>query len=90
MTICLSLSVLSARDVGKEWLENEFLDQEKLEYVKKYLDDIQPETHSVITDKSDSGLGTRGTPSELEVDRDISGQYFLGGCTFVLLTDVPF
>ncbi|XP_078383843.1 protein argonaute-2-like isoform X2 [Oculina patagonica] len=60
------------RDDGKEWLENECLDQEKLEYIKKYLDGMQPETHSVITDKSDSGLGTRGTPSEIGVE-DISG-----------------
>lgn len=69
--------VLSAQVVEEEWpLEAEYqLDQDKLEDIKKYLDNIQPETQSVITVSDDSGLETHGTESVLGVE-DINGQYF--------------
>ena len=70
--MCLFLFVLSAQDVGKEWqLESE----DRFDRVQKYVDNIQPETKSVITVSSDSGLGTHGAPSVLEFE-DTSGQYF--------------
>lgn len=72
--MCLFFCVLSAEDVGEEWPEPEYLDKKKMDYVQKYLDDIQPETHSVITDTSDSGLGSHGAPSVIG-EEDISGQY---------------
>lgn len=74
MTICLFFCVLLPQDVGEEWLPTEYPDQNKMEFVKKDLDDIQPETHSVITGTSDSELESHGAPSVIG-EEDISGQY---------------
>ena len=50
-------------------------DFDKRMFVEKYLQNI-PETHSMTTETSDSGIRTLGTTSEIEME-DISGNYFI-------------
>ena len=63
---------LSAQYVGYEWVRSEGLGEDKWQYVKTYLEN-QLETQSLMTDTTDSGLGTQGAPSEFGVDPDING-----------------
>lgn len=58
---------------GKKEAEAKYLDSEKYAFVQSYLQNI--ETHS-ITETSDSGIRTRGEPSDFEM-QDISGKYNL-------------
>ena len=51
------------------------LDFDKRMFVKNYIQNIH-ETHSVMTETSDSGIRTLGATSEIEM-QDISGNYFI-------------
>ena len=73
-----------ARKVETEQTENQLergsegggqFDFDKRMLVEKYLQNIQ-ETHSVMTETSDSGIRTLGATSEIEM-QDISGNYFI-------------
>ena len=73
-----------ARKVETEQTENQLergsegggqFDFDKRMLVEKYLQNIQ-ETHSVMTETSDSGIRTLGATSEIEME-DISGNYFI-------------
>ena len=44
-------------------------------FVENYLQNIH-ETHSMMTETSDSGIRTLGTTSEIEM-QDIPGNYFI-------------
>ena len=41
--------------------------------IKMYVESLQFETKSLMSEASDSGMGTEGAPSEFDVD--IGGQY---------------
>ena len=49
------------------------IDEHKRNFVKMYLESLQFETNSLMSETSESWTGTEGAPSEFEVD--ISGQY---------------
>ena len=51
------------------------LSESKWNYIKTYVDSVQVETQSVVTDATDSGVGTEGTPSEIGLDSHIDGQF---------------
>lgn len=51
------------------------MDFEKRMFVENYLQNIH-ETHSMMTETSDSGIRTLGTTSEIEM-QDIPGNYFI-------------
>ena len=55
--------------------EAKYLDSEKLAFVQNYLQNI-PETHSMTTETSDSGIRTLGEPSNIEM-QDITCKYHL-------------
>ena len=50
-------------------------DFDKRMFVENYIQNIH-ETHSVMTETSDSGIRTLGATSEIEM-QDISGNYFI-------------
>ena len=49
------------------------IDEHKWNFIKMYVESLQFETKSLISEASDSGIGTEGAPSEFDVD--IDGQY---------------
>lgn len=49
------------------------LGHHKRSFTQAYLESLQIETQSLMTETSDSGMGTEGAPSEFGVD--IGGQY---------------
>ena len=51
------------------------MESDKRQFVQSYLQNI-PETHSMTTETTDSGIRTHGEPSDLEM-QDISGKYNL-------------
>lgn len=57
-----------AQYVNYQRLGIKHLSEDKWEYIKAYVDHIEVETESLITDTSDSGMGTQGTPSERGLD----------------------
>ena len=46
---------------------------DKWNFTKMYVESLQFETKSLMSEASDSGMGTEGAPSEFDVD--IGGQY---------------
>ncbi len=60
-------------------LENKkrFMDPEKEARVQSYLQNLgdELETHSLVTESSDSGIRTHGTPSDFDKMEDVSGKY---------------
>ena len=56
--------------------ETKYLDSEKEAFVQSYLQNIH-ETHSMVTETSDSGITTHGAPSDLDEMEDVSGKYDL-------------
>ena len=57
--------------------KTKYLDSEKEAFVQNYLQNIR-ETHSMVTETSDSGITTHGAPSDLDEMEDISaGKYNL-------------
>ena len=48
-------------------------DEYKRNFTKMYVESLNFETKSLISEASDSGMGTEGAPSEFDVD--IGGQY---------------
>lgn len=50
------------------------LSDNKWNYIKTYVDSVQVETQSVMTDATDSGVGTEGAPSEIGLDSYIDGK----------------
>ena len=57
--------------------ETKYLDSEKEAFVQSYLQNIR-ETHSMVTETSDSGITTHGAPSDLDEMEDVSaGKYNL-------------
>ena len=60
--------VFIAQYVNYQRLGIKHLSEDKWEYIKAYVDHIEVETESLITDTSDSGMGTQGTPSERGLD----------------------
>ena len=48
-------------------------DEYKRTFTKMYVESLKFETKSLISEASDSGMGTEGAPSEFDVD--IGGQY---------------
>lgn len=42
--------------------------QDKFHYIMTYMNDLQNETQSMVSDSSDSGLPTSGVPSEIELE----------------------
>lgn len=50
------------------------LSESKWNYIKTYVDSVQVETQSVLTDATDSGVGTKGAPSEIGLDSHIDGK----------------
>ena len=57
---------------SKREAEAKYLDSEKFAFVQSYLQNI--ETHTMITETSDSGIRTHGEPSDFEM-QDVSGKY---------------
>lgn len=57
-----------AQYVNYQRLGIKHLSEDKWEYIKAHVDHIEVETESLITDTSDSGMGTQGTPSERGLD----------------------
>ena len=49
------------------------IDEHKWNVTKMYVESLQFETKSLMSEASDSGIGTEGAPSEFDVD--IDGQY---------------
>ena len=49
------------------------IDEYKRNFTKMYVESLKFETKSLISEASDSGMGTEGAPSEFDVD--IGGQY---------------
>ena len=49
------------------------IDEHKWNFTKMYVESLQFETKSLMSEASDSGMGTEGAPSEFDVD--IGGQY---------------
>ena len=49
------------------------IDEHKWKFTKMYVESLQFETKSLMSEASDSGMGTEGAPSEFDVD--IGGQY---------------
>ena len=48
-------------------------DEYKWNFIKMYVESLSLETKSLMSEASDSGIGTQGAPSEFDVD--IGGQY---------------
>ena len=48
-------------------------DEHKWNFTKIYVDNLQLETKSLMSETTDGGMGTEGAPSEFDVD--IGGQY---------------
>ena len=67
------VAVLSAHYFGYEGLGSKSLREDKWNYIKTYLDNLQLETRSLTAETTDSDMWTLGAPSELGVD--IAGQY---------------
>lgn len=61
----LFFHVPSAQNVGYEWpgIKSVSLGQHKWSFTQAYLESLQFETKSVMTETSDSGMGTEGAPS---------------------------
>ena len=51
------------------------IDEHKWNFIKMYVESLQFETKSLMSEASDSGMGTEGAPSEFDVHVDIDGQY---------------
>ena len=49
------------------------IDEHKWNFTKMYVESLRFETKSLMSEASDSGMGTEGAPSEFDVD--IGGQY---------------
>ena len=49
------------------------IDENKWKITKMYVESLQFETKSLMSEAFDSGMGTEGAPSEFDVD--IGGQY---------------
>ena len=49
------------------------IDEHKWNFIKMYVESLQFETKSLMSEACDSGIGTEGAPSEFDVD--IDGQY---------------
>ena len=49
------------------------IDEHKWNFTKMHVESLQFETKSLMSEASDSGMGTEGAPSEFDVD--IGGQY---------------
>ena len=49
------------------------IDEHKWNLTKMYVESLKFETKSLMSEASDSGMGTEGAPSEFDVD--IGGQY---------------
>ena len=49
------------------------IDEHEWNFIKMYVESLQFETKSLMSEASDSGIGTEGAPSEFDVD--IDGQY---------------
>ena len=49
------------------------IDEYKWNFTKMYVESLQFETRSLMSEAYDSGMGTEGAPSEFDVD--IGGQY---------------
>ena len=57
--------------------KTKYLDSEKEAFVQSYLQNLR-ETHSMVTETSDSGITTHGAPSDLDEMEDVSaGKYNL-------------
>ena len=76
-------TILTADDhMGKEEKRPKYLDQEKYDYIQNYLEQAREETkdsdsHSVTTDKRDSGmLGSNSASPEVGTE-DTSGKHML-------------
>ncbi|XP_022809185.1 2-5A-dependent ribonuclease-like, partial [Stylophora pistillata] len=54
--------------IDYEWPISKDYAEEKLQYIKAYVDNLPQETQSLTTGTSDSGLGAQAGPSELEED----------------------
>ena len=67
--------VPSAHRIDYEWPISKDYAEEKLQYIKAYVDNLPQETQSLTTGTSDSGLRAQAGPSELE--EDLKGKYQL-------------
>ena len=67
--VSLVLNASYERLGDKPWGYDEY----KRNFTKMYVESIKFETKSLISEASDSGMGTEGAPSEFDVD--IGGQY---------------
>ena len=54
--------------------KTKYLDSEREEFVQCYLHSI-PETHSMTTETSNSGIRTHGAPSDLDEMVNVTGKY---------------